>query len=256
MAKGIVGAQLYTVRQYTQTLAGVRESLEKVAAIGYRAVQLSGFGDIDKKEVAKILDDLGFMVPSTHTSWERFQTELDAVIEEHLLWKSPHTAIGGLFRGYEGPDGVRRFIDELVPIAAKLAEAGLDFSYHNHSHEFVKFAGKTWLEMLYDWAPADVLKAEIDTYWVQHGGADPALWVAKCAGREPLLHLKDMAITAQREQRFAEIGEGNINWPPIMAAAEAGGVEWYLVEQDQSYDRDPFESLAISYRNLKAMGLS
>jgi sugar phosphate isomerase/epimerase len=63
-------------------------------------------------------------------------------------------------------------------------------------------------------------------------------------------------MAAPREQRFAEIGEGNLNWPAIMEAARKGGVEWYLVEQDRSYDRDPFESLAISYRNLKAMGLS
>jgi len=63
-------------------------------------------------------------------------------------------------------------------------------------------------------------------------------------------------VTPQREQRFAEIGEGNLNWTAILDAAKKGGVEWYLVEQDRCYDRDPFESLAISYRNLVKMGLS
>jgi len=77
-----------------------------------------------------------------------------------------------------------------------------------------------------------------------------------CAGREPLCHLKDMCITAEREQRFAEIGEGNLNWRAILDAAEHSGVEYLLVEQDQCYGRDPFESLAVSYRNLKAMGYS
>ena len=65
-----------------------------------------------------------------------------------------------------------------------------------------------------------------------------------------------MAITTEREVRYAEIGEGNLNWPAILDAAKAGGVRWYLVEQDECYGRDPFESLAISYRNLRAMGLS
>jgi sugar phosphate isomerase/epimerase len=65
-----------------------------------------------------------------------------------------------------------------------------------------------------------------------------------------------MCITPEREQRFAEIGEGNLNWPAIMQAAQESGVEWYLVEQDRSYERDPFESLAISYRNLKSWGFS
>jgi sugar phosphate isomerase/epimerase len=79
--------------------------------------------------------------------------------------------------------------------------------------------------------------------------------VKKCAGREPLIHLKDMAIGTNREQRTVEVGEGNLNWPAILKEARDGGVEWYLVEQDNTYGRDPFDSMAISYRNLKAMGL-
>ena len=109
---------------------------------------------------------------------------------------------------------------------------------------------------LYEQAPPEMLKAEIDVFWIQAGGGDPAAWIRKCAGREPILHLKDMAMGPDREQRMAEIGEGNLNWPAILQAAEESGVEWYLVEQDNCYDRDPFESLAISYRNLRAMGLS
>jgi len=257
MSKGVVGAQLYTVRQFTQTNEGVADTLKKVADIGYTAVQISGFGpDVDPKEVARIVDDLGLTVASTHVAWPRFQNDLDALIEEHLLWKCPHPAIGGLPGDYHGPEGVKRFIEELEPIVAKLRQAGMDFSYHNHNHELAKYDGVTWLEMLYDQAPPDLLKAEIDVYWIQAGGGDPAWWIRKCAGRQPLLHLKDMIVTPEREQRFAEIGEGNLNWPAILQAARESGVEWYLVEQDQSYDRDPFESLAISYRNLVKMGLS
>jgi sugar phosphate isomerase/epimerase len=256
MSKHVVGAQLYTVREFTKTIDGVAESLKKVADIGYKAVQISGFGDVDPKDVAKMVDDLGLTVASTHRNWHDFQTNLDTEIEIHKLWNCAHPAIGGLPRDYHVPDGVKRFRDELDPIAEKLAAEGMDFSYHNHNHELVKWGGTTWLDMLYDQIPPEMLKAEIDTYWIQAGGADPALWVEKCAGREPLLHLKDMIITLEREQRFAEIGEGNLNWAAILDAAKKGGVEWYLVEQDRSYDRDPFESLAISYRNLVKMGLS
>jgi len=256
MGKNVVGAQMYTVREFTKTAEGIAESLTKVADIGYTAIQISGFGPVDPKEIAKMVEDNGLTVASTHRSWDAFLNDLDNEIEIHKLWKCPHPAIGGLPGTYRGPDGVKRFLDELAPIAEKLAAEGMDFSYHNHNHELVKYDGKTWLSMLYDQAPPEMLKAEIDTYWIQAGGGDPAAWVAKCAGREPLLHLKDMIVTPEREQRFAEIGEGNLNWPAIFEAAKAGGVEWYLVEQDRSYDRDPFESLAISYRNLVEMGLS
>ena len=54
---------------------------------------------------------------------------------------------------------------------------------------------------------------------------------------------------------MAEVGEGNMNWVGILAACKAIGVEWYAIEQDIC-QRDPFESLTISYRNLVRMGLS
>lgn len=255
MAEGIIGAQLYTVRDFCKTLPDIVQSTRKVADIGYTAVQLSGFGPVQPADVAKVMADCGMTVASSHTSWDRFLNDLDAVIEEHKLWGCKHLAIGGLPREYHNADGVKRFLDELAPVAERLAQEGMDFSYHNHNHELARYGDKTWLEMLYERANPEHLKAEIDTYWIQAGGGDPAAWIRKCAGREPLLHLKDMVVTPEREQRFAEVGEGNLNWPAIIEAAREGGVEYYLVEQDRCYDRDPFESLAISYRNLVAMGL-
>jgi sugar phosphate isomerase/epimerase len=257
MKQHVVGAQLYTVRAFTQTIEDVAETLEKVADIGYTAIQISAFGPVDPAEVAGLVEENGLTVAGTHVSWERFRGELDEVIAEHKMWGCEHAAIGGLFTPeYQGVDGLKCFLDELAPVAEALAEEGIDFSYHNHNHELVRYGDKTWLEMLYDQAPPEMLKAELDTYWIQAGGGDPAAWVRKCAGREPLLHLKDMAVTREREQRMAEVGEGNLNWPAILEAAEEGGVEWYLVEQDDCYGRDPFESLAMSYRNLRKMGLS
>jgi len=254
MAKPVIGAQLYTVRDFTKTLPEIEKTLERVSEIGYTAIQISGFGPVDPAELARLVEGSGLTVAATHTGWPRFLNELDAVIEEHRMWGCRHPAIGGLPPEYHTGEGIRRFVDELTPIAGRLAAAGMDFSYHNHNRELARIDGQTWLGRLYELADPSILKAEIDTYWIQAGGGDPAEWIRRCAGREPLLHLKDMCITPEREQRFAEIGEGNLNWPAILAAAEQGGVEYLLVEQDKSYDRDPFESLAVSYRNLKAMG--
>jgi sugar phosphate isomerase/epimerase len=152
---------------------------------------------------------------------------------------------------------VKRFAEELEPIARKLADEGMDFSFHNHNLELQKMSdGRTWLETLYQDIPGELLKAEIDTYWIVAGGGDPVHYINLCAGREPLVHFKDMIITADKEVRMAEIGEGNLNWQAIIQACEDGGVEYALVEQDKTYDLSPFESLEISYRNLKEMGLS
>ncbi len=258
MSEMRLGAQLYTCRDFCKTIDDIAETLRKVKDIGYQAVQVSGFGPVDYREVAKLLDDAGVICASTHINWDDCLNDIDAVIETHKAWKCPHPAIGGLSNEYHSEDGLKKFLDELPPIAEKLAAEGMDFSYHNHDHEFVRIGEKTWLEELYEKASPEHLKAEIDTYWITAGGGDPAAWIRKLAGREPLLHLKDMAIVLEEgmpPQRFAEIGEGNLNWPAIIDAAGDSGVEWCLIEQDQCYGRDPFESLAISYRNLSAMGL-
>ncbi|MFP3938241.1 MAG: sugar phosphate isomerase/epimerase family protein [Phycisphaerae bacterium] len=255
MSMPVVGAQLYTCRQFTKTTEGALDTIRKVADIGYPSIQISGFGDVDLNEVAKLTEDLGLEVAATHVKWDRFLNELEEVIGEHKLLKCEHPAIGGLPGEYHTADGVKRFIEELTPIAERLGEEGMDFSYHNHNQELVRVGEKTWLAMLYEQASPEILKAEIDTYWIQAGGGDPAAWIRKCAGREPLVHFKDMSITADREIRMAEIGEGNLNWPEIIDACVEGGVDYALVEQDNCYERDPFESLAISYRNLREMGL-
>ncbi|MBM3474421.1 MAG: sugar phosphate isomerase/epimerase [Armatimonadetes bacterium] len=256
MPTGIIGAQLYTLRDYCKTIEDVAETCRKVADIGYAAVQISGFGPVDPEAVATIMQDCSLTVASTHMGWDRFLKDLEAVVAEHRLWGCAHPAIGGLPGEYHSADGVKRFIDELQPVAERLASEGMDFSYHNHNHELIRYGEKTWLAMLYEQASPDILKAEIDTYWITAGGGDPAAWVRSLGPRQLLLHCKDMAMAPGREQRFAPVGEGNLNWPAILDAAQAVGVEYYLVEQDLSYDLDPFEAMAISYRNLKAMGLS
>jgi len=252
--KPVVGAQLYTVRECTRTAAGIEEALGRLSEIGYSTVQLSAVGPIDPAALAAIIEKSGMQVAGTHVAWGRFREDLDAVVEEHKAWGCRHAGVGGLPQEYYSERGLERFIRQIRPIAERLAAEGMDFSYHNHSRELVRYAGRTWLSRLYGEADPGDVKAEIDTYWIQAGGGDPAQWIRDCAGREPLLHLKDMALGPDGKPRFAEVGEGNLNWEAILGAAEEGGVEALLVEQDVCYDRDPFDSLAISYRNLRAMG--
>ncbi len=256
MAKPTIGAQLFTVRQFTQTVDDAAETFRKIADIGYTHVQVSAMGPINPKDIARMSQDAGLAISCTHMGWNRFKDELDAVIEEHKLWGCKHPAIGSMPSEYHSADGVKQFLEELAPIAEKLAAEGMDFSYHNHNWELARYGEKTILEMLYDWGDPKHLKAEIDTYWVVAGGGDPIFWINKCAGREPLVHFKEMSITPEKEIRMAPIGEGNLNWQGIIEACDAGGVEYALVEQDNSYGEDPFDCLARSYAFLKEMGWS
>jgi sugar phosphate isomerase/epimerase len=251
----LLAAQLYTLRQFTQTAADFAESMRKLRAIGYTAVQVSGIGPIPPAEVKAMVDAAGLAICNTHIAYERLQNDLPAIIAQHRLWDCRHVAVGSMPGAYReaGEEGYRRFAREASEIGRHLRDAGLTFSYHNHSFEFARFGRRTGLDVIYEESDPRYLQAEIDTYWVQHGGGDPAQWIRKVAGRMPVVHLKDMVIHGG-QQIMAEIGEGNLNWPAILAACSEAGVEWYAIEQDEC-QRPPIDSLAISYANLHAMGV-
>ncbi len=251
MNTAILGAQLYTLRQFTQTSKEFAHTLQKVKKIGYPAVQLSALGPIPVTEIKRIIDQEGLVVAATHVSFEKLCTETEAMIAEHQFLNCKHIAIGSLPQIYQNPAGYLEFAHLASTVARRLAAAGLTFSYHNHSFELERFGARTGLDILVAESAPEVFNFEIDTYWIQHGGGDPADWIRKVAGRIPLVHLKDMTIV-NREQVMAEVGAGNLNWPEILRACRAAGVQWYLVEQD-TCARDPFESLAISFENLKQM---
>ena len=68
-----------------------------------------------------------------------------------------------------------------------------------------------------------------------------------------VVHLKDMAMSGT-QQLFAEVGEGNLEWPEILQACREANIEWYIVEQDICQG-DPFASLGLSLNNLRQMGV-
>ena len=254
MAATQLAAQLYTLRDFCKTPKDLAESLAKVKKIGYDVVQVSGIGPISYPDLKKILDDTGITVCATHIPYQRMVDETEKVIEEHYLIECKYPAIGGLPDEYRNAQGYAKFAKEATEVGKKLAKGGLRFGYHNHSFELERYGERTGLQILYEDSDPLYFKAEIDTYWIQHGGVDPAWWIERLAGRIPLVHLKDMTVR-KGTPIMAEVGEGNLNWPAIIAACKRAGVEWYIVEQD-TCERDPFESLAISFRNLKAMGIN
>jgi sugar phosphate isomerase/epimerase len=243
-----IAAQLYTVRDFAKTAEELEQTLSKIKQIGYTAVQVSGIGPIPPAQVKEIADRLGLAICATHIPYNRLVNDLPAVIEEHLSWNCKYVGIGSLpAESRTTSEGYIAFAKQFTEIGRKLAEAGLKFVYHNHHFEFEKFDGVTGMDLLLQSSDAN-FGFELDLYWVQAGGANPVEWIRKLDGRIQAIHFKDMAIVKSTAV-FAEIGEGNLDWTSIIQACRETGVEWYIVEQDTCL-RDPFESLAISYKYL------
>jgi sugar phosphate isomerase/epimerase len=247
-----IAAQLFTLRDMLKTPAEIAATLKKVKRIGYDAVQVSGMGKIEPKELAVILDGEGLACCATHIPLDFLKNHASEAVEQHRLWKCQYTAIGS-HHATNKADWLK-FAADYNAVAAQYDSSDLRIGYHNHSHELTRYDGTTALQLLLDHLQSNVWM-EIDTYWITQGGGDPIQWIDKVAGRIPCVHLKDMAVTADRTQLMAEVGEGNLNWPGILSACRKAGVKWYIVEQD-TCQRDPLESLAISLRNLKQMGVN
>ena len=249
MDKMHIAAQLYTLRDFLKTPEDIEKTLKKVKEIGYSSVQVSGMGPIDPCRLKDIVDKLGIMICVTHISPDRLRNDLDNVIKEHKLWDCSFVGLGSMPGEYrKGSEGYRLFIREFSDIAERIADSGLQFVYHNHKFEFEKYDGITGLEILLSETDPAAFGFELDTYWVQAGGANPVDWIRKVKGRMAVVHLKDMAIVDD-QQVFAEIGEGNLDWPAIIKACRDTGVQWYAVEQDICR-QDPFKSLEISFKYL------
>lgn len=249
-----LAAQVYTIRDFIKTAENFAASMTRVRRLGYAGVQLDleHHPAVPAVAIRRACDDAGLAICISHFDYALFESELDAIIERQQIWDCNQTAIVAMPGRFheQGADGYRRFAAAASAIGERLAAAGITLSYHNHSFEFVRYGDQTGLDLILAESDPRYLQAEIDTYWVQHGGGDPTAWINKVAGRMAVVHYKDMAILPDNQQVFAEVGEGNLNWPAIVAATMATQVPWIVVEQDHCR-RDPFESLAMSYNFLQ-----
>ena len=253
MVQSVIAAQLYTLREFTKNVEDIRSTFVRVRGLGYEAVQVSGMGPIEPEELKHIAEDSELRIIATHIPYQRIVDEVEEVIREHTMWGCRHVAIGGLPPEFRNEEGFARFAREASEAAKPLVQAGLTFSYHNHSFELERFGGRTALQTLVEESDPETFSFEIDTYWIQHGGANPTTWLHDLKDRMQVVHLKDMAMEGSK-QLFAEVGEGNLEWDAILKACKAADIEWYIIEQDTCIG-DPFDSLKKSLDNLRAMGL-
>lgn len=247
-----IACQLYTLRALAQEdFAG---TVAAVKRIGFDAVELAGYGNLrSAADVRKVLDDLGMCVVATHTSIEALERHLERVLEENHVLGSRTVVLSFLPEHRRADaDGWRASAEALNRIGEACHSRGFDLAYHHHHFEFQKFDGQYALDLLWQNTDPRLLKAELDTFWIRYGGEDPAAYIAKLGPRTTHLHLKDMQPGPGR--RFGEIGLGTLDFPAILAAAEAAGVRWGIVEQDNTYDRPPLEAVSISYESLKKLG--
>ncbi len=259
-----IAVTLYNVRDFAGSPKEIAKTFRRIRKIGYENVQISaaGFRDADPDELRAMMDDGGVRAVGSHLALAMLRDDLDGVVAKSEAWGCRYVCIPSL--PVEARDTTARWkarAREFTRLGKALAKRGMVLQYHNHNFEFQKFGGRkgiggtTGLALLYENADPKYVQAEIDVGWVARGGGDPAAWCLRMKGRMDQVHVKDWMIL-DGEPAWAEIGEGNLNWPAILDACKAAGVQTYIVEQDQCpVTGNPFRSLEISYEHLRELGL-
>jgi sugar phosphate isomerase/epimerase len=250
----ILGAQLFTLRDYCKDLDGLEESIKRVAAMGYRSIQLSGVCAYEGEWIAEICKKYGVTADITHYDYNKIINDTEETVKKHSVMNCKCIGIGvGPFGEAQTAEALEQFYEQLSPVLPKITSAGHKFMYHNHNWEFAKIGDKTFLDLVCEKFAPEEFGITLDTYWVQAGGADPAAWIRKLAGRVDRIHFKDMVYSSEDKNiRIAPIGEGNMNYDTIIKACLDTGVEIGYVELDNCYGEDPFDCLKRSYDYLNS----
>lgn len=277
-----IGAQGYTLKEQFSEL-GPYETLKKIHELGYHAVEISQV-EMTPENVAEIKrasDEFGIEIASLSAGLkpmmegqESLTTHLDKIIEDCKTLNADIVRIGMLpFEAMASLDKVVEFCHEANAVAEKMKEHGIKLYYHNHHVEFVKYDGRYLLDIIREEAP--LLGFELDVHWVQRGGRNPVEVLKEYAGKVDLVHLKDYRVVPVPQEavdellkgnsgdfmhaftnniEFAELGQGTLDLKAIIEQSIESGARYLLVEQDDTYGRDPFESLKESRDYLYELG--
>ncbi len=262
--KKYVGLQLYTVRNAME--ADPVAALAKVAQIGYNSVEgatytgTQKFYGMDAAAFAKQLKQNGLIMPSSHyrlgeekTNGANTQGTIlfgwDKAIEDAATVGIKYMVCAYLSNPERGNlDKYKKLADQFNIAAEKCKKAGIQFAYHNHDFEFVQQDGKYPYEILLNNTDKNLVKMEMDIYWMVKAKQDPIALFNQHPGRFPLWHVKDMAKTPS--QTFTEVGNGSIDFKKIFAQADKSGLDYYFVEQD-STPGNPYDSVTQSISYIK-----
>jgi len=236
--------QLYTVRDLCEKdLAG---SLARTAALGFDGVELHDLYGHSADAVRHVLDENGLVACSRHALLPSIESELEELAEQLRILGTDRLVVAWI----EAPataadaDAVQARILEAAERAAAL---GLRLGFHNHDGELAVLDDGSSVvgRLLAD--DSDTLFLELDLGWVWYAGADPFALLERAGDRAPLVHVKDMRRNGG--PAHVPLGAGEVDYGRLMAAAAGAGVEWLILEQDETHGRG-FEAVADSIAEL------
>jgi sugar phosphate isomerase/epimerase len=246
------GLGIYTVRDALEK--DFKGTLKKLSEMGFTDLEFWNYNEgnifgIPAIEVKKMMDDLGLKSTSLHAGITPLTNDFDRLLETASTLNEKYLVCNYLVESERTSlDDYKAHSDLLNMCGEKAKSAGITMGYHNHDFEFFDFDGQKPYDVLLDRCDKNLVRFEMDMYWMTASNQDPIAYFEKHPGRFPLWHVKDM----NSEKQFTPVGEGIIDWNRIFAKADVAGLEQYFVEQDQSPSGDIFEDITKSLSYIKA----
>ncbi|MDN3018839.1 sugar phosphate isomerase/epimerase [Paenibacillus sp. BSR1-1] len=280
MNKGKIGVQMFNLKNKIIEL-GAYETLRKIKELGFNAVEVTQIQMTEENvaELRRASVDFDIKIASISAPLdtmpgmpgESLAKDFDKIVNDCRILDCNFIRIGMMPITLMGQkDKVMEYIHTAEEMAERLAEYGIELYYHNHHIEFEKYDNECLLDIMKN--NTTKLGFELDVHWAQRGGENPINVIKRFAGRVSLIHLKDyrighMDLTADDFKdmgkfmqkftniiEFAELGQGNLDIKGIIDAGVESGVQYYLIEQDDTYGRDPFDCLKESADYLREIG--
>lgn len=279
MKKGKIGVQMMMLKSEIAD-HGIYAVLEKLTGMGFHAVEVSQIPMTSETiaQMQRAQAELGMEIAAMScgvedltAQWkypgETLKNDFDKIVADCKAVNCPILRIGMLPMPYAtSPEKMMELAQKLEAYALRLKEYDIDLYYHAHTYEFHRWDGKPVLTHMKEQTKA--LGFELDSHWMWRGGVDPAAYLRSFAGRIRMQHLKDYRIGLMPEyfemkpdfdlfgslEQFAEVGEGCLDMRAIIEAGLESGSEYFMIEQDRTYGRNVYDSLAISRDNLVKMG--
>ena len=257
-----IGLQLYTLRDIiAKDVPGV---LGQISKAGYSELEMFGlaagntfFGHTVKK-ISELLKENNLTSPSGHYMPENFLFKNGNGDDVKNLCDVAHELGNQYIIIPWMSEEKRKNIDQYKVLAERLNKAGeivkkanLQLAYHNHDFEFADFNGEHGYDILLNKTDSDLVKMEIDLYWVVRAGYDPIALFKSNPGRFHLWHVKDMSKTDKTQN--TEICNGVLDFKNIFKSAKLAGVKHFIVEQETNYAPDYYGSITTSNKEVKKL---
>jgi len=225
-----IALQMYSIRACEPQDLLLR--LEKVKEMGFDAVEFAGFGNYDAQTLRNKLDAVGLVCQGSHTMVEQILADPEGVLSFHKTLGAS-TIVCPFHKAPDGGDAKAHWLQYAKTLneAGKLvAAAGMQFGYHNHSHEFADIGGTCAEDIIFQNTDPAYVKMQLDTCWVENAGFSAVDVMNEYKSALSMLHIKEL--TAVGDPTAKIVGTGCIEFPAIVALAKKLGVQWYTIEHE------------------------